>query len=220
LDIKTNPYQASIEPSPSRADTRRVTIALVPFVVAGIALTSAVWLWIGRPLSNDLTGVVIGVLGSVLVFDLATCVYVLVKWQRNGIPPDLVSELMMTTSEERAFHGSLRARPKLKDDEFYDAYYAQSGVAKHLVTQLRRVLEHVSGCDLGGLQPGDNLAYVDGELDIADVLDRIERELNIQLDWDELRRSEVTFDFLVRVVARCVTTNRSGAALRARALHG
>lgn len=184
-------------------------IALIPFIIAPIAFIAAMGLWFGRPFSKDMTGVTIGTLGALLVFDVPICAYVLIKWLGSGIAPDLVCELMMTTPEERELHRNLRNRQKLDDDAFYETFYKESGVPKHLVVQLRWILGDVTGYDLAGLHPADNLAYIDSEMDFADVLYRLERDFNTKLDWDELRRSEVTFDFLLQMTVRCIATTSS-----------
>ncbi len=200
----TNPYQAPTTACNSDADQRRVWIALVPFFVGAAALVVAIGLWFGRPFSMDLIGGWFGVLGVVLVFDLPVCTYVIIKWLGTGVPPDLVSELMMTTAEAREFHRNLRNRPQLDADAFYDAFYRQSGLPKHDVGQLRRILEDITGYDLAGLYPGDNLAYIDGEMDFADVLRRVERDFHVKLDWDEFRCVDVTFDSLLHSKLRCM----------------
>jgi len=170
---------------------------------------TAIGLWFGRLCSKDVTAISIGILGALLVFDLPICAYVLIKWLASGVPPDLVCELMMTTPEERQLHRNLRNRPNLDDDAFYETFYKESGISKDLVGQLRQTLEDVTGYDLAGLHPADNLAFIDGEMDFADVLHRIERDLKTKLDWDEFRQSEVTFDFLLRITVRCVATTSS-----------
>ncbi len=200
-----NPYQAPIAACTSPSDNRRVWIALVPFFVTVMALISTAVVLIGRPFPREVEIIVIGILGTVLVFDVPTCVYVLVKWLRDGVPPDLISELMMSAPEEREFHRNLRTRPKLDENAFFEVFYAPSGVPKNLVVQLRDLLESVTGYDLAGLHPRDNLVYIDGEMDFADVLYRIERDFSAKLDWDELRRSELTFDFLLRAIVRAST---------------
>jgi len=196
----TNPYLAPIVACRSGSDNRRVWIALIPFFIALLALVGAIVLWFSRPLASDVSPGVLSALFTVFIFDLTVCVYVLVKWLRTGVPPDLLSELMMTTTKGREFHRKLRSQPKLDEDEFYEAFYSRSGVPKQLVGQLRRLLESVFGYDLAGLHPCDNLAYVDDEMDFAVVFDRIDRDLKLKLTRDAFRNMECTFDSLLRVI--------------------
>jgi hypothetical protein len=207
-----NPYQAPTTAGHSDADQRRVWIALVPFFIAAVAIVAEMGALFGRQFAKEV-GVAFGIIGALLVFDLPVCVYVLVKWVRAGVPPDLVAELMEITPEQRDFHRKLRKRPKLDETVFYQSFYERSDVPKHMIVYLRQLLEDVSGCDLAGLHPGDNLAYIDSEMDFADVLNRIERDLIVKLDWDQFRDTEVTFDSLLRAVLRRMATTSSGGPI-------
>jgi hypothetical protein len=166
------------------------------------AIVAAIAIGVGQPFSKDATSLVIGILGALLVVDLPVCAYVLIKWQRAGVPPDLWCELLMTTPEERELHRKFRVRPKLDDEAFYQTFYAESDIPKRSAVKLRALLEDVTGCDLASLHPNDSLANLDGELDFADVLLRIEQDFEVKLDWEDFRRPEVTFDFLLRTTLR------------------
>lgn len=133
---------------------------------------------------------------------------------KTGELHELSLSPLFLTREEREFHRNLRQRPPLNKDAFYETFYAESGIPKHSVTKLRALLEDVSGYDLLGLNPNDNLAYLDGEMDFADVLYRVERDFKVKLDWEDFRRPEVTFDFLLRTTLKHIsrdTTTVAGA---------
>ncbi len=220
MSSNTNPYQAPTIACPSSTDHRRVWIALIPFFIAVPLLVAAIVVLIGSPLSKDASGVAFGTLASLLVFDLTVCTYVLVKWLSTGVPPDLLSELMMTTAEEREFHRNLRNRPQLNENDFFETFYKHSGVPQDVVARLQRLLEDITGYDLAGLHPADNLAYLDGEMDFADVFRRVERDFGIKLDWDEFRRMEVTFDSLLRATLRCTAATCSDTLAQASSSDG
>ena len=63
----------------------------------------------------------------------------------------------------------LRHRPKLSDDQFYEAFYAESGIPRELPAQLRSRCESILGVDLGALRPNDSLYQAEPEADLADV---------------------------------------------------
>jgi len=205
----TNPYQAPAATCETNSDNGRVWIALIPFFLAVIAVVAAIAISVARPFTKEVEVAAIAVLGTVLIFDLPVCAYLLVKWLRAGIPPDLIAELMESTPEEREFHRQLRIRPELHDSDFYETFYARSDIPQYFVVQMRDLLESVSGYDLAGLHPGDDLALLDGEMDFADVLYRVERDFSVKLDWDEFRNSKVTFDFLLRAALRGTANRQS-----------
>ena len=95
-----------------------------------------------------------------------------VKWLANSRPPELSFYRIFVSRDDLDW--KLRHRPKLNDAEFYDAFYAGSGIPRELPEQLRSRLQLMIGLDLAAMRPSDNLAEADGELDWVDVFYVIE----------------------------------------------
>lgn len=88
---------------------------------------------------------------------------------------------------ERAYEAELRRRPQLDDDDFYEQYYAGSGVPRSNPLRYRRLLRSILGIDLAALQPQDNIAAIFEGLDFADVLYRINREFRVSIPLEVVR---------------------------------
>jgi hypothetical protein len=200
-----NPYTS---PAPIDAPTvsaRELWPALIPFVIAvpGIVLAAYFWYW--RPFSHEANAAAMGVIGPILVFDLTVCVWVLFHW-RGGKPPDMSLAPLIPSRQQRTFRRTLRERPKLDDDQFYEAFYANSGIAKHLPIQLRKSLQREFGVNFAALHPADNLIYACEEVDLADVRDRIKLDLGVDIT-SEITEGltedrPCTFDFLLQSTVR------------------
>jgi hypothetical protein len=88
-------------------------------------------------------GILVGVLGVVLVFDLPVCLFLLWDWASSGKVPELplgrlLWELFPLADiyDERAFQHTLSAREDLTGDEFYQRYYQGTGVPQAVVLRL------------------------------------------------------------------------------------
>jgi hypothetical protein len=182
--------------NPATNKKRRVLIALIPFFIAVPCIITGVLLWHGRPVKNP-PSVLFMVMGTILVFDISACIYVFVKWLRAGEPPALSLCPLFFCRVEREFRRALRERPKLSNDEFYDAYYSDSGISRQLPGQLRKSLEDALGMDLAALHPDDNLMDADHEVDWGDVLWRIERKYKVVVPIEAFV-VDGTFDSLLR----------------------
>ncbi|HTQ40555.1 MAG TPA: hypothetical protein VMJ32_16130 [Pirellulales bacterium] len=156
-------------------EKRRFYIALVPFVIAIPCLILAVvfcfWPHEPRSFSNAIP---FGIAGAILVFDLPACIYVLIPWLRTGKPPELSFAPLAPSPEQRRFHRNLRERPKLSDAEFYQTFFADTGIPEQLPIRLRMILEDLLGINLGALRPEDNIACANDDLDFVDVIRRVE----------------------------------------------
>lgn len=187
--------------NPSVDVVRQKTIALIPFKIAIPCLFIAAILWFLTPLPEEYNAIVIGIFGAILVFDIPVCVTVLIQWVSTGEPPELSLSPLIPTYEQREYRRVLRDRPKLNDDEFYNTFYADSGIPKQLAVQLRMSLEHCYGLDFGGLHPRDNLIYADDEIDFHDVIIRIKREYEIEIPNRRMSKAEATYDFLLQCIS-------------------
>jgi hypothetical protein len=183
------------------ADHRR-SIALIPFVLAGIAFIAATAAFFVTGWSRNVGAILCGVSGAVLVFDIPVCVWVLIDWIRTGQPPELNLSPLIPSREEREFHRRLRERPKLNDDEFYETYFAAANVPREVPVRLRRLLENEIGLDLGGVHPDDNLTWADSELDFADVLYLVEDEFHVAIRIEGFAFEDCTLGSLVQLIAQ------------------
>jgi len=109
------------------------------------------------------------------------------------------------SASERAYSERLRQRAKLNDDEFYETFYAGTGIGKGIPVRLRTLYEKIIGEDLSALHPEDNQALIYEGLDFADVLHRVEREFNVTIPSSarksgtpETGEIDGTFDSVVR----------------------
>lgn len=189
------PYNPSVDLD------RRKSIAQIPFIIAIPSLFIAVILWFLNPLPKEYNAIVFGIFGAILVFDIPVCVMVLFQWASAGEPPGLSFSPLIPTYEQREYRRILRDRPKLNDDEFYNTFYAESGIPKQLTVQLRRSLEDCYGLDSAGLHPRDNLIYADDEIDFHDVIIRIKREYEIEIPDRRMSKAEATYDFLLQCIS-------------------
>jgi hypothetical protein len=78
--------------------------------------------WFLRPDLSGAAHILFGLRGTVLVFDLPVCFFILI-----GHPPVLTLALLLPSKEEREFHRALRLRPRLSNDEFFARFYAGTG---------------------------------------------------------------------------------------------
>lgn len=195
------------------SNRRHTLIALVPFVIAVPGVIVAVLLWFWRPLPRDPNAIAFGVTTALLVFGLPVCILVLIEWLRTGEPPELSLSPLIQCREEREFHRNLRKRQKLNDGDFYDTYYANSGIPRRFPMELRMSLEGVFGLDFAALHPADNLIYADVELDWADLICRVNREFDIAIPKDEVRELDGTFDSLLRCIVQNHRKTTTGGPL-------
>lgn len=86
------------------------------------------------------------------------------------------------SASERAYQAELAKRPRLDDDQFFEKFYAGTGVPKAIPIRLRKLLcQRIIGDDLSALYPEDNIALIYDGLDFADVLYRVEREFDVAI---------------------------------------
>ena len=85
------------------------------------------------------------------------------------------------SASEREYAETRRLRPRLSESEFYETFYADTGIPRAIPARLRKLLESIIGDDLAALQPEDNIAAIYDGLDFADVLYRVEREFHLRI---------------------------------------
>jgi hypothetical protein len=141
------------------------------------------------------------------VFWLAVIVIVLLAWQLVAFPACFLYLIgkPLVTSESPAFRRRLRKQPALNDDEFYDRYYRRTDIAKDTVVRLRRCLIEEFDPLVERAIPSDCIALLNDEIDFADVLWRIGRELNIRFVRADYKNIDGSFDNLIRETHRRVS---------------
>src|SRR5262245_56356756 len=131
-----NPYQSpTTPPAEERHDrNRRILIALVPFAIAAVAVPLAIWAWSRKGELKETAPTIFGIAGSVFVFDLAVCVWVIVHWLQTGNPPSVDQYLsgLVASREERDFRRRLKQRPRLDDEELFRTYFTDTGIPSEL----------------------------------------------------------------------------------------
>ena len=181
---------------------RHARIALIPFMIAIPALTVACVLWFLSPFERELNSILFGIVGAILAFDLPVCSVVLIQWLWTGDPPELSLVPLVASKEERALRKTLRERPNLCADEFYERFYSDSPIPKSLATKLRGLLEDQLGLPNNSIEPNDNLIHADPELDWQDLLDEINGEFDIVVPAASIDRMDGTFGDLLNGIAR------------------
>ena len=106
----------------------------------------------------------------------------------------------MPSKAERELRRELRERAKIDGDEFYEKYYSESTIPKRLVVGLRHLLESQLGLPANSIEPNDNMAIADPELDWRDLLDEVTDEFGILFDGASIEKMDGTFDNLLRTI--------------------
>ena len=181
---------------------RHARIALIPFMIAIPALTVACVLWFLSPFERELNSILFGIVGAILAFDLPVCSVVLIQWLWTGDPPELSLVPLVPSKGERTLRKTLRERPKLCADRFYERFYSDSPIPKSLATKLRALLEYQLGLPNNSIEPNDNLIHADPELDWKYLLDEINDEFDIVVPAASMDRMDGTFGDLLIGIAR------------------
>ena len=107
---------------------------------------------------------------------------------------------LFRTKEERAKWREMRQRPMLSDDEFYERFYADTGIAKEIPVRLRRI--YATQLAMDRVWPADKATECDSELDLAELLAEVEEAFNLEVSDEEALKLNESFDSIVRLVAR------------------
>jgi len=166
--------------------------AVTPFVIAGVSGGLLAYFSFVRPF-GDFDSWMVGILGTVLIFDLPVCVLIVI-----GRPPVMTLSPLLPSAEERRFRRAVRERPWLSDDEFYDRFYRDSGVPHHIPIRLRKIYATELGMD--GVWPEDKATDFDGELDFADLVTAVADEFGVQFTERELGQMDGSFGSIVKCV--------------------
>ena len=192
------------DPQPAKyasgSDSRRRLIALSLILLTALAGIVAALIWFLAPFRNDGIAIAFAVAGVFVVYGIPVCLFVIVKWLLYGEPPELSLFPLLSSRQERKFRRKLRARPRLTDDEFYDAFYAGSRIPKQLPVQLRTWLQEEIGINFAGLQPTDNLSSACGDLDWADIFDSINDDFGVAICLESIDQFDGTFDSLLKLM--------------------
>lgn len=176
----------------------------LPFVVAAVCIV-ALAVVANTSFGNPHRAVWLSVITAILILDVPIAVWVIWHWYRTGEPPQFDSNLLGESPGTRAMWRLWRERPQLDDEAFYQTFYADSDVPKDVVIAVRREwISSIYGKEAIGMYPGDNLGVAAPELDFADVLYRMEKELHVVIPWQTCKIDfDFTFDSLIRLVADC-----------------
>jgi acyl carrier protein len=174
---------------------------ITPFVIAGVCAALFVWSVYARPRFWGLTlggtpldALLIGIAGAILVFTLPVCILILL-----GHPPVMTLSPFFPSREQRAKWAEMRQRPGLSDDEFYERFYAGTGIAREIPLRLRRVYDGALGTDR--VWPADKAHEFDDDLDLADLFFVVEKEFKVKVNKEEALKLDHSFDSIVRLVA-------------------
>lgn len=107
---------------------------------------------------------------------------------------------LFRTKEERSKWREMRQRPLLSDDEFYQRFYADTGIAKEILVRIRHI--YATQLAMDRVWPADKATEFDSELDLAELLVEVEEEFKVEVSDDEALKLDGSFDSLVRLVAR------------------
>jgi hypothetical protein len=198
-----NPYSPPSAESSLR-ETEGVYAALIPFATAVPCLIVGYLVWAHDPFTVRVNAGVFGIVGAILIFDIPVCLWVAGHWIVTGHPPELSLYPLMPSAQERKFHRTLRQRPQLTDEEFYQAFYARTELPPELPPALRRSMEGWLG-NLKGLHPGDNLFHACDDLDWEILLEEVEQDFKVSIPRDRVSDLDGTFDSLLRVVVEYQT---------------
>lgn len=174
---------------------------VAPFLIAGVCGVVGIWLFYARPAfwgfhlgPFPLFVVFFGIAGAILVFTLPVCLLILF-----GVRPVMNLSPLFWTKEERAKWAEMRQRPMLSDDEFYERFYADTGIAKEIPIRLRRI--YATQLEMDRVWPTDKATEFDYELDLAELLAEAEEEFNVNVSEKEALKLDESFDSIVRLVA-------------------
>ena len=172
-----------------------------PFVIAGVCGGLGIWLLYARPsfwgftlAGLPLAALLVGLVGAILIFTLPVCLLILF-----GARPVMTLSPLFPSQQKRARWAEMRQRPMLSDDEFYERFYADTGIAREIPIRLRRI--YATQLAMDRVWPSDKATEFDGELDLADLVADVAEEFNVEVSNDEALKLDGSFDSIVRLVA-------------------
>jgi hypothetical protein len=102
---------------------------------------------------------------------------------------------------QAAFERELESRPPLSVEQFYEKFYADSGLPSALVEHFLLFESEWFGVSAAKIRPQDNLFDV-CECDSNDFVKEMEREFSMTMDDADKGKLSATFDSLLRYIAR------------------
>lgn len=93
------------------------------------------------------------------------------------------------------------SRPQLDDGAFYEACYGGSDIPEDIPGRVRKVYVEQLGDCWQGVRPGDNVCEAYADLDLAELLYKVEDEFGIKIPDEDMKKMDGTFDAIVRYVA-------------------
>ena len=105
----------------------------------------------------------------------------------------------------REFEKTFRGRESLSDDDFYTAFYQDSGISREIVTGVRQVLADELQVDVSRMIPGDdfsrNLRFLldsDSMVDVA-LVEALEKRFRIAISDKEAEDTKTVHDIITFV---------------------
>lgn len=108
---------------------------------------------------------------------------------------------MGSSENERRFAELLASREPLDDEQFFEQFFADSGISHDLVAGARSELQEILGYNLDAIHPADNIAVIFDGLDFTDVFYRMERRFKVLIPLEAFpKQVDGTFDTMVRFI--------------------
>jgi hypothetical protein len=152
-----------------------ITLVLQSVIVAFFVAALAMWLFITLPIAFFY------LIGNPIVFSLAP---------------------LVDSAEARAYRRELKQRLFLDDDAFCEQFYADKPLEQEIAIRLRILSTRFIDPLLVKVQPDDRFCLVNEELDLADFIFAVERELGLAFAPEDIEPLVGTFEWLVGSVKK------------------
>ncbi|HZZ74205.1 MAG TPA: hypothetical protein VFE24_18360 [Pirellulales bacterium] len=128
-----------------------------------------------------------------------------VFFQRVSVVKEKVNPLrglafLLQSPSEREYRKLCRARPVWSDEEFAEECFGAGALPAEIPVRARRVVARALGADK--VIGSDNLAAIFPHMDLAELIEQVQDEFDIQFEIEEFRRLDGTFANIVQAVAR------------------
>lgn len=174
--------------------------------VEGVLLVSVIagsWAVFTVPGISQWMAVALTVMWVWLICTLPICVLHML-----GRPVAFNLSPLVPSFESREYHRELRRRAAMSDDEFYGRFYAESGIPPGIPTAVRHCLSRYYPLAVRAV-PSDNLALLDDELDLAEILRWVGNKLGLRFTRADYPAFDGTVDSLIRLTHEKITQKTS-----------
>ena len=175
--------------SPPRLNKIQTVTPFVVLLVLGVAIW-ADWYLVGLKFPAWAWGC----WGIVFAVTFPLCLLILV-----GHPPVMSLSPLLSSASERAKWRELRRRPLLDDRQFYQRFYAVSGIPAGVPLRPRQVYAEQLGMDR--VWPEDRAVEFIEQLDFRDLLDAVAGKFGIHFSEEQFDSLDGSFGSLVQCIA-------------------